>query len=121
MIKNLTCIECPKGCTLTIEIKDGKVVKVTGNQCEKGEKYAVAEIENPVRLLTSTVLALGLDLKMISVRTDRPIPRDKVFAAAEEIKKIRIKKPVDSGDVVAENFLGLDVNLVATRSAVFEE
>ena len=115
MIKNLTCIECPTGCSLIIEVKDGKVLHVSGNECEKGEKYAFDEIENPVRILTSSVLAQGLPLKMIPVRTDEPIPRSRIFDAMNAIKKVRIHNAVRIGDIIVDNFLNLGVNLIATR------
>ena len=65
MIKKLTCIECPKGCVLSVDVENCRVVEIAGSECPKGEKYAVAEIEYPTRILTSTVLAEGLPLKMI--------------------------------------------------------
>jgi CxxC motif-containing protein len=92
------------------------VVKVSGNECPKGEKYAVQEVERPMRILTSAVLADGLELKMVPVRTDRPIPKSKLTEAMEEIKKIRLTNPVNSGSVIVENFLNLGVNLLSTRT-----
>jgi len=115
MIKKLTCIECPKGCTLSVDIENCRVVTVSGNECPKGEKYAHSEVENPMRILTSAVLTDGLSLKMLPVRTDKPIPKAKLLEAMSEIKKIRVSKPVKIGDVVKENLLGLSVNLIATR------
>ena len=115
--KKLTCIECPKGCRLTVDMENCKVVKVTGNECLKGEKYAVSEVENPVRILTTAVLAEGLDLKMISVRTDNAIPKSMILEAMNEIKKIKVNKPLNAGDIIVKNFLGLDANLIATRNA----
>ena len=117
IIKKLTCIECPKGCPLKVSLKNNRVIGVSGNQCEKGEAYAYSEIENPSRILTSSVLGIGLGLKMIPVRTDKPIPKTKTLNAMREIKKIRIKKPVKTGDVIVDNFMGLDVRLVASRGA----
>ena len=117
MIKRVTCIECPKGCRLPVDVQDGKVVKVTGNECPKGETYAISEIENPGRILTSTVLGQGMALKMIPVRTNKPIPKSRIFDAMAEIKKIRVNSPLNAGDVIVKNFLGLDVNLIATREA----
>ncbi|MDP3730553.1 MAG: DUF1667 domain-containing protein [Candidatus Omnitrophota bacterium] len=117
MIKKITCIECPKGCLLSIDIENCRVVKVSGNECPKGEKYAVQEMENPMRIFTSAVLAEGLSLKMVPVRTDKPIPKGMLAAAMEEAKKIRLKSPVKSGSVIVEGFLGLGVNLFATHSA----
>ena len=116
-MKKMICIECPKGCDLTIDIEGCRVIKVTGNQCPKGEKYAISEIENPVRVLTSTVLADGLSLKMIPVRTNKPIHKSKMAEAMSEIKKIKIDKPVKAGDIVLRDLLGLGIELVSTRDA----
>ena len=117
MIKEMTCIECPTGCNLTVEYEGCKVLKVSGNTCPKGEPYAVSEFENPQRILTSAVLCEGLALKMLAVRTDKPIAKTKLFEAMDEIKKIRLRIPVQAGDIIAANFLGLGVNLIATREA----
>ncbi len=117
MIKKLTCIDCPKGCLLSIEIEDCRVVRVSGGECPKGEKCAVQEIENPMRILTSAVLAEGLSLKMVPIRTDKPILKKRLADAMQEVKKIRLKSSVKSGSVIVENFLGLGVNLFATRNA----
>lgn len=117
MTKKLTCIECPKGCRLTVNIENSKVIKVTGNECPKGEVYAVSEIENPVRILTSAVLCRGLSLKMLPVRTDKPMPKSMTFEAMREVKKIRVTVSLKSGDVIVKNFLGLGVNLIAARRA----
>lgn len=115
MTSNIRCIECPKGCFLSVEIEDDKVVSVSDNKCPKGKKYAISEIENPVRILTSTVLSQKLALKIIPVRTDRPIPKTALQKAMEEIKRIRINKPVQVGTVIVENFMNLGINLIATR------
>lgn len=115
MIKKLTCIECPNGCLLSVEIKNKKVVSIEGNECIKGEKYSKCEVENPVRFITSTVFAKGLSLKMVPVRTDKPVPKSKIKKAMEQIRKTRITKPVKVGDVIIENLLNLRINLIASR------
>ncbi len=118
MTKGLTCIECPKGCPLSVDIEEGKVRNVQGAKCPKGVGYAISEIESPARIFTSTVLAEGLTLKLVPVRTDKPIPRGDIFRAAEETRNMRITKPIASGDVIMEDFMGLGVKLVATRAAL---
>lgn len=118
MNKELTCIECPKSCRLTVDVENCRVIKVSGNKCPKGQDYAKAEIENPQRVLTAVVLAKGLPIKMIPVKTDKPIPKTKILAAAAEIKKIKVVKSLRIGDIVAENFMGMGVNLVATREVL---
>jgi CxxC motif-containing protein len=51
--KQLNCINCPLGCLLTVTLEDGKITKVTGNTCPRGEKYAHQELTDPQRMLTS--------------------------------------------------------------------
>ncbi len=117
MIKKMTCIECPVGCQLEVEIgESGKVVTVSRNKCPKGEKYAIEETENPVRVLTTTVLTEGLPLRTVSVKTDRPIPKARLLEAMREISKVRLRKSVKVGEVVVPNLIGLDANLIATRN-----
>ena len=115
MTKRLTCIECPKGCVLTVEVDNGAAGKITGNKCPKGIGYAIAEIEHPERILTSTVLAGGLSVRMVPVRTDRPIPKGRLIDAMDMIHMLKINQPVKTGDVILRNILGLDANLIATR------
>jgi len=117
MNKRFICIECPKSCALSVDIENCRVVKISGNECPKGEEYAALEIENPMRILTSVVLAEGLSLKMVPVRTDKPIPKSRLTEAMEEIKKIRLTKPVKPREVIVSNFLSLNANLIATREA----
>ncbi|MFH1798519.1 MAG: DUF1667 domain-containing protein [Candidatus Omnitrophota bacterium] len=120
MTKTIICTECPEGCILAINSENYKVTKVSGHKCPKGKKYASAEIENPVRILTSTVLTQALSIKMVPVRTDKPIPKFMISEAMKAIKDIRLVNPVQTGDVIAENFLSLNVNLIASRDAPVE-
>jgi CxxC motif-containing protein len=116
MNKQLTCIECPVGCSLSVDIENCQVIKVNGNKCPKGEAYAISEIQDPRRVLTSTVFCEGLDLKYLPVRTDKPVPKAKLLDLMQEIKDIRLRIPVRTGDIVKANILGLGVNLIASRS-----
>ncbi|MFH1397752.1 MAG: DUF1667 domain-containing protein [Candidatus Omnitrophota bacterium] len=118
MIRKLTCIECPESCSLTVDIENCRIVKVNGNQCPRGQDYAQAEIENPQRILTGAVLTKGLAIKMVPVRTDKPIPRAMILKAAAEIKKLEVTKPLNIGDIIVSNFMGLAVNLIATRDVL---
>jgi CxxC motif-containing protein len=113
--REITCIECPTGCTVNVAVEDGKAVRVDGFGCRRGRDYAIAEVEHPVRLLTTTVPACGLAVRMVPVRTSRPIPRDMRTRAMEVIRRVRIRRAVKVGDVIIENLLGLGVDVVATR------
>jgi CxxC motif-containing protein len=116
-VRDLTCIECPTGCTISVTVDGGHAIKVDGFGCRRGRDYAVAEVECPERVITTTVPALGLTLRMVPVRTARPIPRGLRDAAMREIRKARVCQPVRVGDVVLSDLLGLGVDVIATREA----
>ncbi len=112
MERKLTCIVCPVGCSLTAEIESGKVIKVSGNTCPRGIVYAENECINPKRTVTTTVKTVCGEL--VPVKTDSPIPKDKVFEVMEIINKTRIKLPISVGDVIIKDVFG--ANIVATKS-----
>lgn len=120
MTKTITCIECPKGCSISLDIENCKAVNIRGAKCPKGIAYAVSEAENPVRILTTIVSTDNLSLKFVPVRTNKPIPKKDIFKAMEEVKKVKIDKPVKVNDTIVDNFLGLGVKLIATREAFKE-
>lgn len=113
MKRNLTCIICPKGCSINVETENGEVKNIEGNTCKRGYDYAYSEVTNPVRTITSTVkLENG---KIISVKTDKPIPKELIFKCMEEINKATVKAPVKIGDILIENILDTGSNIVATK------
>ncbi len=111
MKRELTCIACPLGCTLTVTIEDKKVISVDGNTCPRGKDYAINECTAPVRTVTSTVMCENGDL--VSVKTKNPIQKDKIFDAMSIINKTVAKLPVSVGDVIIEDLFGSP--LVATQ------
>ena len=44
--RELTCIGCPLGCAVTVEMEGGEILKITGNTCKRGEEYARKEVTN---------------------------------------------------------------------------
>lgn len=117
-VVELTCISCPLGCPLKVETdSSGKVLKVTGNTCKRGEEYGKKEVTNPTRTVTSTVRLLGGTAPVVSVRTQTDIPKEKIFQCMEEIRKAAAAAPVRIGDVILENVAGTGVSVVATTNA----
>ena len=117
-VVELTCISCPLGCPLKVETdSSGKVLKVTGNTCKRGEEYGKKEVTNPTRTVTSTVRLLGGTAPVVSVRTQTDIPKEKIFPCMEEIRKAAAEAPVRIGDVILENVAGTGVSVVATANA----
>lgn len=113
--RELICIGCPMGCSLQVEINDKKVTKVTGNICPRGKAYAEKECTNPTRIVTSSVKVENGQVDMVSVKTESDIPKDKIFECMECIRKIKIKAPVEIGQVIIENVAATGVNVIATK------
>jgi len=114
--RNLTCIVCPVGCSLEVMLEDGSVTNVEGFSCKRGREYALVETTNPTRVLTTTVRINGAGLPVIPVKSDRPIPRGKLFDCMKVINNVELNAPVRIGDLVIENILGTGANIVTTRS-----
>ena len=113
MKKTLTCIICPRGCTVSVEI-DGENIKVEGNSCPKGEKYAVDECTNPTRTVTSVVRVLNRADTMVSVKTAEPIPKSHIFDVMEKIRGASVNAPVKIGDEIIGNVYG--TKIIATKN-----
>ncbi len=113
--RELTCIGCPMGCQITVELEDGEVVSVKGNTCAIGDKYARNEVTHPERTVTSTAVITGGDKPRVSVKTASNIPKDKIADVMKEIDAACVKAPVHIGDVVVKNVAGTGVDVVATR------
>ena len=114
--RELTCIGCPMGCQITVELEAGEVVSVTGNTCKIGENYAKNEVTHPERTVTSTAVILGGDKPRVSVKTKSNIPKDKIADVMKEIDAAVMKAPVHIGDVVVKDVCGTGIDVVATRN-----
>ena len=116
-MKTITCIECPKGCKITIDKKDDGTLQIEGFDCPKGEQYAIEETNSPVRILTSTVKCSNLSLARVPVRTSLAIPKERLSEAMTVIHSTSVDKPLLCGDIIIKDFLELtDIDLIATRT-----
>ena len=113
---NLICIGCPLGCPLTVEMEDAAVVSVSGNTCLRGDAYARKELTNPTRIVTSTVRVTGGKLAMVSVKTEKDIPKDAIFDCMKVLRDVEVSAPVTIGQVIVSDVAGTGVNIVATKN-----
>ena len=110
----IICINCPRGCELTVE-KRGDDVVVEGNACPKGEEYGRAELLNPTRMVTGLVRVAGLR-KPLPVKTKTAVPRGKIDDVLHAMNLATVQLPVRIGDVVVGDVAGTGVDLVATAN-----
>lgn len=113
--RNLTCIGCPLGCSITVEMEDKEVTKVTGNTCPRGDAYARKEVTNPTRIVTSTVRVSGGSVPMVSCKTKEDIPKSKIFDVTKALESVCVPAPVHIGDILLADVAGTGVPVVATK------
>lgn len=112
-MNTVTCVICPKGCVITRE-SDGSL---SGNKCERGIGYAVSELTNPVRMVTSTVKINGAKYPRVSVKSNAPFPKHQMQEAVKLLDEICLESPVKIGDIVLADVLGhKGLNFIVTRS-----
>lgn len=111
------CKVCTLGCNLEITENENDESKYTikGNKCARGKEYALKEILEPSRVLTSRVILKGGPMGRVPVKTDGVIPSYLADEAMELIKDTIAYAPLKKGDIVKENLLGTGINLVAAR------
>ena len=114
--RNLTCIGCPLGCSITVRMEGGSVISVEGNTCKRGDDYARKEVTNPTRIVTTTVRVSGGSEAMVSVKTKSDIPKDKIFDCVRALKNVKVEAPVHIGDVICKDIAGTGVDIVATKN-----
>lgn len=116
MREELICVSCPMGCAITVEYNEKEVTSVKGNECKRGETYAKKEVFSPERMVTTTVKINGAAISLVPVKTDNPVPKNKMFDIMDAASQVTLNAPVNMGDVVIKNVMATGVNLVATRS-----
>lgn len=114
----MICIVCPIGCHLEVktngESKTG--YSVIGAQCILGESYAIKELTNPTRIITTTVKFCGGVFRRLPVRTNTSIAKDKIFDCMKIINTVEVQAPIAMGQVIIKNILDTGVDIIASRS-----
>jgi len=114
--KEITCVVCPIGCKILVRTDGAKFEVLKGNKCKKGIEYARNEALDPQRTLTTSVLVEDGKWPLVSVKSSKPIPKEKVFSILEEIKRVKIKAPVESGQTILRNAADTGIDIIATKT-----
>lgn len=116
MNKDMICVACPIGCSISIELSENrKVLNVSGNQCKRGEAYAITECTAPTRTLTTTAKVKNGNLHLIPVRSAKPIPKELLLDCVKLINSVEVAAPVNIGDIVIKNIMGTGSDIIATN------
>ena len=111
--QQIICIQCPLGCHGRVTTDEtNKVVRYEGYECKEGKKYAEAEVDEPLRILTTTVITESKIRPLLPVKTNKPIPKNKLKRCMRVLAKVRAKPPVSLGHVIVPNILDTGADIV---------
>jgi len=113
-ISEIICVTCPKGCTLRVKHEGKKVLEVLDG-CKRGEEYAICELQDPRRMVASTVKVKGGLHPLVPVYTRKAIPKHLIPDLARALREVEIQAPVKINQVVLPDALGTGINVVASR------
>jgi len=113
----ITCINCPMGCRMTVTLSDaGEVLRVEGNTCARGDRYARQESVLPLRMITAVVPVRGSAVPL-SVKTASPVPKKQIPEIMDALRALELSAPIAAGEAVLRNVCGTGVDVIATRAA----
>jgi CxxC motif-containing protein len=112
---DITCIICPTGCPITITERPESPIEIAGATCKRGLEYAEQEYREPKRMLITTMRIDGGTLSVIPVRSNKELPKKRIFEAVQYVSRIALKAPIKMGTVVVPNLLSLGVDVIASR------
>ena len=110
----IICVACPKGCRLEVRHAQGEIL-VSKAGCKQGKEYAVGEINDPHRMVASTVRVNNSLHSLVPVYTEFPFPKGKIKDLLQEIRVVQINAPVKIRQVIIENALDTGINIIASR------
>ncbi|MEW5820302.1 MAG: DUF1667 domain-containing protein [Cyanobacteriota bacterium] len=108
------CIRCPRGCEIITTLDGWQIDKIEGNVCKLGLDYVKEEVNDPRRVVTSTVKVINGKHSLVPVWTTAGIPKDKIFDLMEMLREIKIEAPVDINTLVINNIFDLNIDVVTS-------
>lgn len=116
----IICVTCPQGCLLKVK-HEGKQVLEVLDGCKRGEDYAICELQDPRRMVASTVRVSGGLHPLVPVYTRKAFPKPLIPKLAKLLRQVEVPAPVTINQVVLENALGTGIDIVASRDMPVEK
>ena len=115
MKRELTCVACPLGCSITVEYEGTEVISVTGNTCKRGDAYARQECVAPLRMVTAVAPVKDREMP-VSLKTRTPIPKKLIDDCMRAVMEKPFEAPIAAGDVLIPDVCGTGVDVIATKT-----
>ncbi len=114
-VSEYTCIVCPVSCRIRVE-ETSEGLKVSGNNCKRGERHAITEHTDPVRMLTTTVVLHGANFQRLPVISTSEVPKRLLKQCLKSLYDVEVSVPVHCGDVLVKDICGTGVDVIAART-----
>ncbi len=114
MKKEIICTVCPMGCHITVEGEGDNILSIEGYTCKRGQEYAANEFAHPVRILTTTIKTDSKKNPLVPVRSEKPLPKEKIMDCMKAVRECEAHIPVNVYDVLIKDVCGTGINIVAT-------
>jgi CxxC motif-containing protein len=92
----------------------GEISEVSEYKCKVGKKYAQHEYKAPKRVLTATVKTENSDRRLMPVRSNKPVPKEKLGDCMSVLAGIKVKPTHNIGDVVVNDILCTVADIICT-------
>ena len=73
-------------------------------------------MKNSMDVLTTLVRIKGGCIRVVSVKSDRPIEKKLFLKCSRALSRINVGAPIKIGDVVCKNILNLGVDIICTKN-----
>ena len=111
----VVCNKCEEYCVIDIKTED-EVVEIIGNKCNEGIEFSEDYLKNSMDVLTTLVRIKGGQVKVVSVKSDKPIEKKLFLKCSRALSRINAGAPIKIGDVVCKNILNLGVDIICTKN-----
>ena len=118
-MKQITCITCPIGCRITVEVTDGGY-RFSGNQCRRGAEFAEKELVSPKRSISTTVRTVFPGVPVLPVRTNGEVPKGMITDIIRELSELVVNEKIGIGEIVVTNILGTGCDIIVTSNMLKE-
>lgn len=114
-ISEIICVTCPQGCVLKVKHEGKQVLDVLETGCARGREYALGELQDPRRMVASTVRVIGGLHPLVPVYTRSAFPKPLIPQLAQTLRQVEVPAPVKIGQVLLADVLGTGIDVVASR------
>ena len=114
-MSEIICVACPKGCPLQVKYEGKDILEIIGAGCRRGKDYAICELQDPRRMVASTVKVKGGLHPLVPVYTQQAFPKPLIPQLTQALRQVEVPAPVKIDQVILKNALDTGIDIIASR------